>query len=152
MADPITSGWSTAASWCERLEYRGKLVLQLHRFEEENRHGRVGNPNDLPSGKGLLLWFEVDVFDAAVARAEALGARVILPHRNPPDGDGGPNHWELWIYDPEATTLCWPAPTAPPTGIGGRRERCRRTLFSNEPLAGLGPPWDCLGSPRRQTG
>jgi hypothetical protein len=20
-------------------------------------------------------------------------------HRNPPDGDGGPNHWEIWLRD-----------------------------------------------------
>ena len=42
----------------------------------------------------------VDDFDAAVARAKELQAEIIMPrHRNPPDGDGGPNHWELWLRD-----------------------------------------------------
>ena len=74
----------------ERLVYSGKLVMQLHRWDV----------NDLPPGNGLLLWFEVDDIDAAIARAKALGAEVIMPrHRNPPDPDGGPNHWEIWLRD-----------------------------------------------------
>jgi hypothetical protein len=36
----------------------------------------------------------------------ALDARVVKPpHRNPPDGDGGPNHWELWVSDPDGYTV-----------------------------------------------
>jgi hypothetical protein len=54
----------------------------------------------LPPGNGLLLWFEIDDMDAAITRAEAMGAHVIMPrHRNPPAGDGGPNHWEIWLRD-----------------------------------------------------
>jgi len=84
----------------ERLVYSGKLILQLHRWEVEHHHGPIGDPDDLPPGNGLLLWFEVDDIDAAIARAEAMGAEVIMPrHRNPPDGDGGPNHWEIWLRD-----------------------------------------------------
>jgi hypothetical protein len=84
----------------ERLEANGVLIMQLHRFEVEHHHGPIGNPDDRPYGNGVLLWFEVDDFDAAIARAEALGAEVIMPrHRNPPDGDGGPNHWEIWLRD-----------------------------------------------------
>ena len=86
----------------EQLLSGDKLVLQLHNWEVEHHHGAIGDPNDKPPGNGLLLWFEVDDFDAAVARAGALGAEVILPrHRNPPDGDGGPNHWEIWLRDPD---------------------------------------------------
>ena len=84
----------------ERLVHSGKLVMQLHRWEVEHHHGPIGDPNDLPPGNGLLLWFEIDDIDAAIARAEAMGAEVIMPrHRNPPDGDGGPNHWEIWLRD-----------------------------------------------------
>ena len=73
----------------ERLVCGGTLVLQLHRWEEEHHHGRIGDPNDVPPGNGLLLWFEVDDFDEAVGRAQAMGAEVLLPrHRNPPDGNG----------------------------------------------------------------
>jgi hypothetical protein len=54
----------------------------------------------------VLLWFELADFDAAVARAEAMGVQVVMPrHRNPPDGDGGPNHWEYWVRDPNGYTI-----------------------------------------------
>ena len=60
---------------------------------------RIGDPND-PTGNGVLLWFEIGDIDAAIARAEQMGVEVILPrHRNPPDGNGGPNHWEIWLRD-----------------------------------------------------
>jgi catechol 2,3-dioxygenase-like lactoylglutathione lyase family enzyme len=86
----------------ERLVSNGRLILQLHRWEVEHHHGRIGDPGKRPYGNGVLLWFEVEDFDAAVARAEGLKAEIVLPrHRNPPDGNGGPNHWELWLRDPD---------------------------------------------------
>jgi catechol 2,3-dioxygenase-like lactoylglutathione lyase family enzyme len=85
----------------EQLVSRGQLIMQLHRWEVEHHHGPIGDPN-LAHGNGVLLWFEVDDFDAAVARAAELKAEIVLPrHRNPPDGDGGPNHWEIWLRDPD---------------------------------------------------
>ena len=60
----------------ERLVFSGELVLQLHRWEVEHHHGRIGDPNDLPPGNGLLLWFEVDDFDVAIARVEASRAAL----------------------------------------------------------------------------
>lgn len=78
----------------------GELVLQLHSFEVEHHHGRIANQDDKPYGNGVLLWFEVDDFEAVAQRAAEMGVEVVLPrHRNPPDGDGGPNHWEIWIRD-----------------------------------------------------
>lgn len=53
----------------ERLASNGVLVLQLHRFDVEHHHGRIGDPADRPYGNGVLLCFEIDDFDAAVARA-----------------------------------------------------------------------------------
>jgi hypothetical protein len=45
-----------------------------------------------------VLWFEIDDFDAVIARADEMGAEVVMaPHRNPPDGSGGPNHRECWL-------------------------------------------------------
>jgi catechol 2,3-dioxygenase-like lactoylglutathione lyase family enzyme len=86
----------------ERLVANGVLILQLHRFEVEHHHLPIGNAADKPYGNGVLLWFEVDDFDAAVGRAEELNAEIVLPrHRNPPDGNGGPNHWECWLRDPD---------------------------------------------------
>src|SRR5271166_5869558 len=79
-----------------------ELILQLHRWDVEHHHGPIGDPTSKPYGNGVLLWFEIDDFDAALARAAAMYAEVILPrHRNPPDGDGGPNHWECWLRDPD---------------------------------------------------
>ena len=76
----------------ERLVSDGQLVLQLHRWDVEHHHGKMGDPH-LTHGNGVLLWFETADFDAAVARATEMQAEVVLPrHRNPPEGEGGPNH------------------------------------------------------------
>jgi catechol 2,3-dioxygenase-like lactoylglutathione lyase family enzyme len=87
----------------EQLLWQGEIVMQLHSFDVEHHHGRIGNPDDRPYGNGVLLWFEIDDFDAALGRATELGAEIVLPkHRNPPDDpDGGPNHWECWMRDPD---------------------------------------------------
>ena len=95
----------------ERLVASGKLVLQLHHWEVEHDHGRIGDPDDQPPGNGLLLWFEIDDIDAAIVRAETLEAEVIMPrHRNPPDGNGGPNHWEIWLRDPDGYKVVLASP------------------------------------------
>ena len=94
----------------ERLVSDGQLVLQLHAWEKEDHHGRIGDPK-LPPGNGVLLWFEVADFDAAVVRATELQAKIVLPrHRNPPDHDGGPNHWEIWLRDPDGYTVVLASP------------------------------------------
>ena len=102
----------------ERLLSEGELVLQLHRWDVEHHHGGIGSP-DQPVGNGALVWFEVDDFDAAVARATALGATVALgPVRNPPEADqGGPSHRELWLTDPDgyAVVIASPDGESPPT-------------------------------------
>jgi catechol 2,3-dioxygenase-like lactoylglutathione lyase family enzyme len=72
-----------------------------------------GGPNyeRLVTGDGRLLWFELDDFDAAVARVQSMGAQVLLPrHRNPPDGNGGPNHWEIWLRDPDGYKVVLASP------------------------------------------
>lgn len=95
----------------ERLVVGGKLILQLHRWEVEHHHGPIGDPNVKPYGNGVLLWFEIGDFDAAVTRAEAMGVEIVMPrHRNPPDGNGGPNHWECWLRDPNGYTVVLASP------------------------------------------
>lgn len=95
----------------ERLESGGRLILQLHRWDVEHHHGPIGEPSQRPYGNGVLLWFEIDDFNTAVARAEEMGVEVVMPkHRNPPDGKGGPNHWEIWLKDPEGYTLVLASP------------------------------------------
>jgi hypothetical protein len=40
-----------------------------------------------------------------------MDADVVIPrHRNPPDSDGGPNHWELWLRDPDGYTVVLASP------------------------------------------
>lgn len=94
----------------ERLVSRGRLVLQLHHSEVEHHHGPIGDPG-LARGNGVLLWFEVEDFDAAQGRAAELKAEIVKArHRNPPEGDGGPNHWELWLRDPDGYTVVLASP------------------------------------------
>lgn len=95
----------------ERLTYQGALILQLHQFEVQHHHGLIGNPDDEPYGNGVLLWFETDDFDAAMQRAEEMQAEIVMPrHRNPPEGDGGPNHWECWLRDPDGYIVVLASP------------------------------------------
>jgi catechol 2,3-dioxygenase-like lactoylglutathione lyase family enzyme len=103
----------------ERLMAGDRLVMQLHAFDVDHHHGAIGDPSDRPFGNGVLLWFEVDDFDDAVARSVALNADVVLPrHRNPPDGDGGPNHWEIWLRDPDGYTVVLASPDGTAGGAG----------------------------------
>ena len=62
-------------------------------------------------GNDVLLRFEVDDYDDAVNRAAELNAEIVMPkHRNPPDGSGGPNHWEIWLRDPDGYTVVIASP------------------------------------------
>ena len=89
----------------------GDLILQLHSFAVEHHHGAIGDVADKPYGNGVLLWFEVDDFEAAAARAAEMKVEVVLPrHRNPPSGQGGPNHWEIWLRDPDGYVVVLASP------------------------------------------
>jgi catechol 2,3-dioxygenase-like lactoylglutathione lyase family enzyme len=95
----------------DRLVHNGALILQLHHFEVEHHHGRIGDPEFRPYGNGVLLWFETDDFDAAMQRVAALKAEIVIPrHRNPPEGDDGPNHWECWLRDPDGYVVVLAGP------------------------------------------
>ena len=95
----------------ERLVWEGLLVLQLHGFDVEHDHGLIGDISDKPYGNGVLLWFELEDFEAAMERADELAAEVVMPrHRNPPTGDGGPNHWECWFRDPDGYVVVLASP------------------------------------------
>jgi catechol 2,3-dioxygenase-like lactoylglutathione lyase family enzyme len=96
----------------ERLMSGGSLVLQLHRWDDEEHPNLTGADRGL-HGHGVLLWFEVDDFDAAVERVRRLGARVIEePHVNP-----APQHREIWIQDPDGYVVV----LASPDGEAARR-------------------------------
>src|SRR3954467_5793260 len=70
----------------ERLVDGDRLVMQLHHFEVEHDHGRIGQPDDRPYGNGVLLWFEVDDFEAAVSRGEQIGVDVVMAPHQPAGG------------------------------------------------------------------
>jgi catechol 2,3-dioxygenase-like lactoylglutathione lyase family enzyme len=95
----------------ERLIVDGRLILQLHTFDDVHDHPAIGNRQDKPYGNGVLLWFEIDDFDAAMKRVKELDAEVVMPrHRNPPSGPGGPNHWECWLRDPDGYVVVLASP------------------------------------------
>ena len=80
---PASSAWYQKLLGCrsghggghyEQLVRDGRLILQLHSFAVEHHHGPIANPTDRPYGNGVLLWFEVDDFEAVVQRAGELGA------------------------------------------------------------------------------
>jgi catechol 2,3-dioxygenase-like lactoylglutathione lyase family enzyme len=80
----------------ERISSSGRLILQLHAWDEEN-HPNLINANAAPPGHGVLLWFQVDDFDSVVERARALRSEIIAePHVNP-----RPQHREMWLRDPD---------------------------------------------------
>ncbi len=94
----------------ERLYLGDRLVLQLHAWDVEHDHGPIGDPN-LAHGNGVLLWFELDEIDSPIARAKDMRAQIVKPrHRNPASGDGGPNHWECWMRDPDGYTVVLASP------------------------------------------
>ena len=89
----------------DRIACSGQLILQLHAWDEED-HPNLVNAGAAPPGHGVLLWFEVDDFDSAVARARGLGAEIILePHINP-----APRHREIWLRDPDGYVLVIASP------------------------------------------
>ena len=95
----------------ERLVSNGVLILQLHSFAVEHDHGPIGDVHHRPYGNGVLIWFEVDDFNACEARASDMGVTVLKPRRrNPSNGDGGPNHWELWLRDLDGYTVVLASP------------------------------------------
>ena len=97
----LNCGGAHGGKQYEQLVKDGRLILQLHSFEVEHHHGPIGNPADRPYGNGVLLWFEVDDFDAVIERAAEMGVEIVLPrHRNPPDDDNGGHHtrWMVEAY------------------------------------------------------
>jgi catechol 2,3-dioxygenase-like lactoylglutathione lyase family enzyme len=89
----------------DRIACAGRLLLQLHAWEEEN-HPNLVNRDAAPPGHGVLLWFEVGAFDAVVARARGLKAEIVLePHTNP-----APQHREIWLRDPDGYVVVIASP------------------------------------------
>ena len=89
----------------DRITVSGRIVLQLHAWDEED-HPNLTNRTAAPVAHGVVLWFQLDDFDAAMARARALKVEVIEePHINP-----APQHREMWLRDPDGyvVVICSP--------------------------------------------
>lgn len=59
------------------------------------------NAESAPLGHGIVLWFEVDDFQQAVAKAKKLKVEVVLE----PFINEGPQHWEIWLKDLDGYTV-----------------------------------------------
>jgi catechol 2,3-dioxygenase-like lactoylglutathione lyase family enzyme len=89
----------------DRISCAGKLLLQLHAWDEED-HPNLVNADAAPPGHGVLLWFQVDDFEDAVKRARGSGAEVIEePHINP-----RPQHHEMWLRDADGYVVVLAGP------------------------------------------
>ena len=96
----------------DRLLVDGVLVLQLHAWDEED-HANLIDPDGGRNGHGVLVWFEVDDFDAAVSRVQELDPQIVQDvHVNP-----APAHREIWLRDPDGylVVICSPDGEAAPS-------------------------------------
>ncbi|CAN5702839.1 hypothetical protein BH24ACT5_BH24ACT5_19110 [soil metagenome] len=90
----------------EQLLHDGELVMQLHHADVDDRHGPLADPA-VPVGNGLLVWFEVSDFDAAVERARANGATVVREVETNPNA----KQREFWIRDPDGYVVVLAGPS-----------------------------------------
>ena len=89
----------------ERLIDGDKLILQLHQWEVEHHHGPLGDSAFKAYGNGVVLWFELEDFHPAVARAEAMNVHVLRPSQLSENGN-----WEYWLQDNEGYTVVLTSP------------------------------------------
>ena len=95
----------------ERVTVGDDFVLQLHDWNA-HEHAYLGDEHSRPWGNGTLLWFRVDDFEGAFARAHELGAEILEDrHSNP-----GANHEEVWLRDPDGYVVVL---ASRPEGGGG---------------------------------
>jgi len=78
------------------VERGGAMIMQLHAWDA-HEHPHMGDPSVRPLGNGVLLWFQIDDFSAALERAGQLGAEILDgPKVNP-----NAHHREVWLRDPD---------------------------------------------------
>jgi len=82
--------------WGQILDSDGTVLLCLHGWGAHD-HPSLMNPEHATPGNGLLLFFRVDDYDAALQRARALVPRLEEePHLNPSTGTN-----EFSLRDPD---------------------------------------------------
>jgi catechol 2,3-dioxygenase-like lactoylglutathione lyase family enzyme len=108
----------------DRIWRSGRILLQLHAWDAED-HPNLVNVDAAPPGHGVVLWFQLEDFDAAIERARRLKAEIIEePHFNP-----APQHREIWLRDPDGYVVV----VASPDGESGpnRPQAARRSKGLN---------------------
>lgn len=103
-AEPTGSPPSDHDHIYRRIYVSDELVLQLHAWDAED-HPNLVDPARAPVGHGVLVWFEVDDYAAAAARARAVGAHVIEELVNP-----NARHHELWLRDADGYVVVLASP------------------------------------------
>ena len=103
-AEPTGSPPSDHDHIYRRIYVGDELVLQLHAWDEED-HPNLVDADRAPVGHGVLVWFEVADYQAAAARARALGAHVIEETFNP-----NAEHQELWLRDADGYVVVLASP------------------------------------------
>lgn len=90
----------------EQLIADNRLILQLHNMEPDENHEALLESGETP-GRGVLLWFAVDDFDAVVKRLERLQASLDkAPFFNP-----YARQWEVWLRDPDGYRIVLSGPS-----------------------------------------
>jgi len=89
----------------ERLNANETLILQLHKWDVSHHHGLLGDPELRPYGNGVILWFELDDFDDAVARSSAMNIKIL---KEPYWSEN--ENWEYWLYDLDGYTVVLTSP------------------------------------------
>jgi catechol 2,3-dioxygenase-like lactoylglutathione lyase family enzyme len=98
-------GGDTHDNLYDRVMWEDELILQLHAWDREE-HPNLVNRGAAAIGHGILLWFELDDFDAAVRRARDMNVAVVEePHVN-----AGPQHREMWLRDPDGYVVVITSP------------------------------------------
>jgi catechol 2,3-dioxygenase-like lactoylglutathione lyase family enzyme len=98
-------GGDTHGNLYDRVMSDDELILQLHAWDRED-HPNLVDRGAAAIGHGMLLWFELDDFDAAVERARDMKVTVVEePHVNP-----GPQHREMWLRDPDGYVVVITSP------------------------------------------
>ncbi|MCE7902463.1 MAG: glyoxalase [Gammaproteobacteria bacterium PRO9] len=80
----------------QAVDIDGTVLLCLHRWGD-HEHPSLASPGNGPPGNGLLLFFRVDDFDPALARARALK----LPLEEEPHTNPGTRTREFSLRDPD---------------------------------------------------
>jgi catechol 2,3-dioxygenase-like lactoylglutathione lyase family enzyme len=90
----------------DQLFHGDEMVMQLHDFDVEDHHGLLAE-SDAPLGNGVIVWFEITDFDAAVERVRASEALIVEDvHTNP-----NAKQQEIWFKDPDGYTVVLAGPS-----------------------------------------